>query len=71
MQALVQQIESTLEIEKHCFVRPDELKRVWPSVAEQTREEVVRDFAREHGWRVFTYSRVLGAMFVRGNPGVT
>ena len=65
MQVLVQQIQSALETQKHCFVRPDELKRVWPSLADQDREHIVREFAREHGWRIFTYSRALGAMFVR------
>jgi hypothetical protein len=64
MQVLVQQIQSALETEKHCFVRPEELKRVWPSLRDDDREQVVREFARENGWRVFTYSRVLGAMFV-------
>ena len=65
MQMLVQKIESTLKTEEHCFVRPDDLRRVWPSVGEPNREDVVRQFAEEHGWRIFTYSRILGAMFVR------
>lgn len=65
MHILAQQISSALETQRHCFVRPEELKRVWPSLGEEERESVVRDFAREHGWRIFTYSRVLGAMFVR------
>jgi len=64
MQALAERIKSTFETQKHCFVRPDELKRVWPSLSDDDREQVVREFARENGWRIFTYSRVLGAMFV-------
>ena len=64
MQTLVQRISSTLQTEKQCFVRPDELKRIWPAVIDEQREEMVREFARENGWRIFTYSRVLGAMFV-------
>lgn len=70
MQTLVQQIASALDTQKHCFVRPEELKRVWPSIGEEEREDLVRHFARKHGWRIFTYSRVLGAMFVReAGPG--
>ena len=65
MQLLVQRIESALLNERQCFVRPDELKRVWPNLSDEDRENVVREFARENGWRIFTYSRVLGAMFVR------
>jgi len=65
MQTLVQRIESGIEKEKVCFVRPDELHRVWPEFTEFERETVVRSFAHKHGWRVFTYSRALGAMFVR------
>jgi hypothetical protein len=64
MQALAEQIKSAFATQKHCFVRPDELRRVWPSLSEDEREQVVREFARENGWRIFTYSRVLGAMFV-------
>jgi hypothetical protein len=64
MQMLVQQIESTLQTEKHCFIRPDELQRVWPHVNDYDRETAVRVFAREHGWSVFTYARGLGAMIV-------
>jgi hypothetical protein len=66
MQMLVQEIESMFESQKHCFVRPDDLKRAWPAMAEEDRERAINEFAREHGWRVFTYSRVFGAMFVRG-----
>ena len=66
VQALVQRINSTLQTEKQCFVRPDELKRVWPSLADEHRENVVREFAEANGWRIFTYSRILGAMFVSG-----
>ncbi len=62
---LVHQIESALQSGKDCFVRPQELQRVWPAVADEERENIVRGFAREHGWRVFTSNRVLGAMFVR------
>jgi hypothetical protein len=66
MQMLVQEIESALENHRHFFLRPDDLKRLWPSGSEQEREDTVRDFAREHGWRIFSYSRALGAMFVGG-----
>ena len=65
MHFLAQRIESALETEKQCFIRPDELKRVWPNFSDDQRHEVVVEFAREHGWRIFTYSRILGAMFVR------
>jgi hypothetical protein len=65
MQMLVEEIESMFKSQKHCFVRPDDLRRAWPSMTEQDRERVVGEFAREHGWRIFTYSRVFGAMFVR------
>lgn len=69
MQMLVQEIESALENHRHFFLRPDDIKHLWPSASEQQREQSVRDFAREHGWRIFTYSRALGAMFVGGrNP---
>jgi len=71
MQALAEQIRSTFESQKHCFVRPDELKRVWPSLTEEEREHFVREFAHENGWRIFTYSRVLGAMFVAEQPAGT
>lgn len=67
VQALVQRIRSTLEIEKRCFVRPDELQRVWPSVDDEQREPLVREFARENGFQIYNYSRVLGAMFVPGS----
>lgn len=63
---LVQEIESALENHRHFFLRPDDIKHLWPSASEQQREQSVRDFAREHGWRIFTYSRALGAMFVGG-----
>ena len=66
MELLAQQIGSILADEKYCFVRPDQLHRVWPDLGEAERENVVRHFADEHGWRIFTYSRVLGAMVVRG-----
>ena len=62
--ALVQRIKTTLETERQCFVRPEELKRVWPSLDDEHREPLVREFAQENGFRIFTYSRVLGAMFV-------
>ena len=65
MQLLSQEIESALQIEKHCFVRPEQLERVWPQVGGDRLEKMVRDFAREHHWRIFYYSRALGAMFVR------
>jgi len=65
MQMLVQEIESMFQSQRHCFVRPDDLKRVWPSMTEQQRERLVSEFARDHGWRIFTYSRVFGAMFIR------
>ena len=64
MDALVQRIKATLETERQCFVRPDELKRVWPCLDDEHREPIVREFAQENGFRIFTYSRVLGAMFV-------
>jgi hypothetical protein len=64
MQALAEQIRSTFETQRHCFVRPEELKRIWPTLHDEDREQIVREFARENGWRIFTYSRVLGAMFV-------
>jgi hypothetical protein len=67
MEILVQQIKSALATQKECFVRPEELKRVWRSIADEKREHIVRKFATEHGWRIFTYNRVLGAMFVRNN----
>jgi hypothetical protein len=70
MDALVQRITSTLETQKQCFVRPDELKRVWPSLTDDDREDAVREFARENGWRIFSYNRVLGAMFVSGRSEV-
>ena len=69
MQMLVQEIAAALETQTHHFVRPSELKRVWPSVPDERRERIVRDFAREHGLRIFTYSRALGAMFVRDSRG--
>lgn len=68
MEILVHQIKSVLEKEKHCFVRPDQLHRVWPGIGDDERETTVRKFAREHGWQIFTYSRALGAMFVRDTP---
>jgi hypothetical protein len=64
MQMLVQEIESALENHRHFFLRPDDLRQLWPSASEQEREKNVRDFAREHGWRIFTYSRAIGAMIV-------
>lgn len=64
MQVLAEQIRSAFATQKHYFVRPDELRRVWPSLSDEEREQRVGEFARENGWRVFTYSRVLGAMFV-------
>jgi hypothetical protein len=70
MQMLVQQIEEMIQTQKCCFVRPDELRRVWSSVRDDQREQIVREFAHEHGWRIFSYNAVLGAMFVRHNvPG--
>jgi hypothetical protein len=65
MQMLVQQIESTLQVEKACFVRPWELERVWPAIPDEERQNIVRDFAGKHGWRIFSYNRNLGAMFVQ------
>jgi hypothetical protein len=65
MEILVERIEAAIQTEKHCFVRPEELTRTWPSLGESEREQAVREFARQHGWKIFTYSRVLGAMFVR------
>jgi hypothetical protein len=68
MQTLAREIESALQTQKCCFVRPEELQRVWPSVGAEHREHIVREFARDHGWRIFSYSRMLGAMFVRDTP---
>ena len=68
MQTLALEIESALQTQKCCFVRPEELKRIWPSVGAEDREHIVREFAREHGWRIFSYNRTLGAMFVRESP---
>ena len=65
MHFLAQRIELALQTEKQCFIRPDELKQVWPGLSEEQRENTVREFAREYGWQIFTYSRILGAMFVR------
>jgi len=65
MQMLVEHIETTLQARKDCFVRPQELQRVWPEIPDEQREGIVRDFARQHGWRIFTYSRALCSMFVR------
>jgi hypothetical protein len=65
MQLLAQRIESVLQDERQCFIRPEQLHRVWPQIDDGQREQAVRDFAHEHGWRIFNYSRVLGAMFVR------
>ena len=65
MHFLAQRIELALQTEKQCFIRPDELKQVWPGFSDKQREDTVREFAREHGWQIFTYSRILGAMFVR------
>lgn len=65
MQLLEEEIESALQSQRQYFVRPDELRRVWPAMHDDEREQVVRQFAQEHGWRIFTYSRILGAMFVR------
>jgi hypothetical protein len=70
MQVLVLRIKSALETEAHCFVRPEELKRVWPSLNDREREQTVRKFASDNGWRIFTYNRVLGAMFVRAASGI-
>jgi hypothetical protein len=67
VQTLVQRIKETLERERQCFIRPEELKRVWPSIDDEERERRVREFAEENGFRIFTYSRVLGAMFVAGS----
>ena len=53
MEMLAQQIESALETRKEYFVRPAELERVWPNVEADKREDVVREFARQHGWRIF------------------
>lgn len=68
MEILVQHIESVLQSQKHCFVRPEELYRVWPDIPDEQRESVVREFAHRHGWRIFSYGRALGAMFVSGTP---
>lgn len=70
MELLTQKIESTLQGASHCLVRPEELQRVWPNVPGERREQVVREFAHEHGWRVFSYNRALGAMFVRDESPV-
>ena len=68
MELLVQHVESALKTQRHCFVRPEELQRVWPHVGEAHREEVVREFAQQHGWRVFSYNRGVGAMIVAEQP---
>ena len=68
MEQLVQQVESALQTQTYCFVRPDELQRVWPHVDETHREQVVREFAHQHGWRVFSYNRGVGAMIVAEQP---
>ena len=65
IEALVEQIESVLQKEKQCLVGSDDLRRVWPYIADQDRERIVCDFAKEHGWRILTYNRVVGAILVR------
>ena len=64
MKLLADEIGKSLQSAKHCFIRPAELERVWPQLPADERERIVREFARQHGWHVFTYSRALGAMFV-------
>jgi hypothetical protein len=70
MELLTQKIESTLQTQSHCLVGPEELERVWPNLQMDQREDVVRKFAHERGWRVFSYNRALGAMFVRDESAV-
>jgi hypothetical protein len=70
VELLIQKIESTLQAQSHCLVRPEELERVWSNLPMDEREDRVREFAHEHGWRVFSYGRALGAMFVRDQSAV-
>lgn len=68
MELLLSDIQSKINADGRCFVRYSELVRVWPGLNEYDRESAVHAFAREHGWRVFAYSRALGAMFVAEGP---
>jgi hypothetical protein len=70
VELLTQKIESTLQAQSHCLVRPEELERVWPNLNMDEREDLVREFAHEHGWQVFSYGRALGAMFVPDQSAV-
>jgi hypothetical protein len=56
-------ISSRLERQYFCLVPEYELLRVWP--AEEDRLRKVEQFATERHWRLFSYIKGRGAIFIR------
>jgi hypothetical protein len=46
----------------HCAVYEDELQRIWP-INETNRKAKIKQFAKEHGFRLVYYKQGLCAIF--------
>ena len=61
---LAEQIGSEMRSKGYCLIKADRLDQLWPVSRVEEREQPLRDFAREQGWTLLSYSASLGAMFV-------
>jgi hypothetical protein len=60
---LEETISDRLKRKLLCLVPEEELRRVWPELEDQLSE--VERFAADRQWRVFSYIKGRGAIFVR------
>lgn len=69
MQILASQIAREIAARGLSAVYESELSRVWPKEGRE-REQQVRDFAKEHGWRLRHYKDGFVAIFDKEPPSV-
>jgi hypothetical protein len=62
MRALVSRIIEELEMTGHCAVYETELECFWP-LSERNREDKIRKFSEENGFRLRFYKEGLCAIF--------
>ena len=62
MKRLAATISKELKVAKHCAVYDTELARVWPTDG-MKRQQLIEQFAKEHGWAVRHYKDGFVAIF--------